>query len=186
MIRFPFEFFTGFCKPKHEIRYGFIIPHTKKAKGAHGNATNEYDYAIDMVSWIDKIPFVTRDNTTIFNAVSDLIRFGRVNATIEPHKNAYNKKAHGFEILVLKNDLQSEKAAREIISKFTKMFPLRRLRQDGGIKWISEHDRGYLNLKSAKTAGVEIALLTEPFFIDNPGDWISPEEMAVFWNLALT
>jgi hypothetical protein len=34
---------------------------------------------------------------------------------------------------------------------------------------------------AAKRAGAQIALLSEAFFIDNPNEWIDPEEMSKFW-----
>jgi N-acetylmuramoyl-L-alanine amidase len=101
----------------------------------------------------------------------------RPDLTIELHLNAFNGKAKGCEVLCLKGDLDSETIAKDFSHKFTTHFK-RVLRGKDGIKWISKNDRGGLNLRSLAT--IKQRILIEPFFIDNPEEWISPMIYADF------
>lgn len=172
-------------KPEFKPRWGIIIPHTNKAPGASGYRPSgvkisEYKYGLEMSMGIP-LPYATRDRSGVKGAAESLKSRG-CNASLEPHKNAFNKKAHGFEILVLKGDKLSAQYARLFADAFADKYPERRLRHDKGIKWISKGDRGYHNLVAAKKAGMDVALLSESFFLDNQNEWISPEEMAAFWD----
>lgn len=172
----------GFGKPEPKYKWGIIIPHTKKSPGAStaDKKINEYEYALSMVPHMAK-PYATRDKAGVSGAASELKKLG-INASLEPHKNAYNNMAKGFEILVLANDSESIRVAEIMAQNFKDLYPERTLRHTNGVKKIKSGDRGYSNLIAAKKAGMEIALLSEAFFIDNPKEWISPEEMASFWN----
>lgn len=176
-------------KPEFKPKWGIIIPHTKKKPGAsgyspYGQKIQEHEYGLKLAA-DTSFPFETRDNGGVYGSAKRLAQISQINATIEPHKNAYNKKAKGFELLVIKGDSLSGHYARMISEEFHSRFPDRRLRHDKGINWVKKGDRGYYNLVQAKKAGMEVAILGESFFIDNPNEWISPEEMAKFWNEVL-
>lgn len=163
-------------------QWGVIVPHTTKAQGAStpDKRMTENKYAYFMLAHTD-FKYFTRDEHGVAGAARGLKRRG-VNASIEPHKNAFNGKAKGFEILVLKGDTLSEHYARMIAENFIDQFPDRKLRHDRGIKWVKRGDRGAASLIAAKANGMEVALLVETFFIDNPDEWIEPEVMAKFWT----
>lgn len=164
------------------IKWGIIIPHVKKAGGADtpDGKIDEYDYGLKMVDKLD-MPYETRDSGGVKGAAKRLKKRG-VTASLEPHKNAYNGKAEGFEILVLASDSLSIEFAELIAEAFAKKFPDRKIRGRGGLKKLKKGDRGAGNLIAAKKAGMKVALLSEAFFIDNPAEWIEPDVMAKFWT----
>ena len=162
--------------------WGIIIPHTRRSGGAKSfdGLYDEYIYAHLMTREM-KIPVATRDLSNVLGAAKELVKDG-CNASLEPHYNAYNGKAHGASIFVLKGDSLSEKYARLMIEDFAEMFPNRKLRHDNGLKFLVKGDRGYYNLEQAKKAGMKIALLSELFFGDNENDFMSPETQSIFWE----
>lgn len=161
-------------------KWSIIIPHTKKAQGARTKDNyTEYKYGIVLADEM-QYPYETRDEGGVKGAASRLVKRG-FNCSLEPHKNAFNGKAHGFEILCLHDDELSIDVAEILAQAFKEKYPDRRLRHGNGVKKIRKGDRGYYNLRDAKRAGMMIALLSESFFIDNPNEWIAPDEMAKFW-----
>lgn len=174
----------GYGNGSRVNHWGVIIPHELKAPGANSPmGLSEYHFALKMVQTMS-FPYRTRDGVGVYGAAKALKGIA-CNASIEPHLNAYNGKASGFEILVLKDDTDSISMARLIAEEFARQFPGRKMRADNGIKLVTSKDRGGANLVAAKNAGMKIALLSEAFFIDNPDDYISPEKMAEFWNSVL-
>ena len=163
--------------------WGLIIPHEKKAQGAmnYDGTYSEYNYALEMSRHIG-IPFQTRDDGGVYTATERLINEYKINSTIETHFNAYNRNAHGYELLVMKGDSLSERYARLMIESFSDIYPKRRARGDAGIKWVSKGDRGYYNLSKAKDAGAVVTILSELCFGDNVVDYISPIKQAEFWR----
>ena len=133
-----------------------------------------------MMKHLPNRPCENRNDGGVKGAAKRLVK-KKVNATLEPHKNAYNGKAKGFEILVLKGDSLSRHYAELFAEAFKVKFPDRVLRGYKGIKEVSGRDNGAANLRASKNAGAEVALLSESFFIDNPNEWIEPREMAHFW-----
>ena len=168
--------------PFKGLKWGVIVPHTEKAKGAYGNNTNEYDYGLKLAKAIG-LPYETRDAGGVGGATKRLKARG-VTATLEPHKNAYNGKAKGYEILILKGDERSKIEALHFIKLFEDKYPNRYKRNGNGIKEVSKGDRGYYNLTAARQY-MQVALLSEMFFIDNPHDYLSPFVMGEFWKKAL-
>ena len=164
---------------KKSQKWGVIIPHTSTKSGAEtkDNKWNEYDYALAM----NIEPFETRDKDGVYGAASGLIERGRY-WSLEPHLNAYNHTAKGFEVLVMEGDSKSFDIALKIAAMFEDQFPDRVLRHGDGVKIVSSGDRGYYNLKEAKRAGMQVSILSEAFFIDNPDEWIEPKAMAEFWE----
>jgi hypothetical protein len=168
-------------KPAPKFTWGLIVPHTKSSGGASSKEKNinEYNYGLKLAALMP-IPRETRDEGGVSLAAKRLKLKG-CNASLEPHKNAYNGTAKGFEILVLENDSESIRVAEIMAENFKAKYPTRVLRHTNGVKKIKSGDRGYSNLIAAKKEGMKIALLGEAFFIDNPAEWIEPEEMAKFW-----
>lgn len=182
----PRDNHNGYGEGKDFIpNWGIIIPHEKRAPGAtsYNGKYSEYIYGMIMAQGIG-LPYKTRDNGGVYGAAKKLVSEG-VNATLEPHYNAYNGKAKGFEILVLKNDSLSAHYARLFIDDFKLEFPNRVARGDNGIKWISKGDRGYYNLINAKSAGAKVVLLSELFFGDNESDFLRTDEQSHFWRSQL-
>jgi hypothetical protein len=176
---------VGYGEPEPEFDWGIIIPHTKNSPGARSVAKNinEYQYALQMVKDMP-YSYETRDEGGVALAAKRLAMKG-CNALLEPHKNAFNGEAKGFEILVIDGDSESTRVAELIAQNFKQAFPDRVLRRGTGIKKLKKGDRGYQNLLDAKKSGVKIALLSEDFFIDNPNEWIEPAVLAKFWNANL-
>lgn len=169
-----------------KAKWGIIVPHTAEASGAMSPTKewSEYEYGLKLAYLLSPMPHATRDNIGVYGAAKLLVKEG-CNCSIEPHLNAYNGIAEGFEILVLKDDSASLTEAIRIAKAFELMFPSRKMRARGGVKSISPKDRGGSNLVSAKKAGMKVALLSEAFFIDNKTDWIPPLDMAAFWKEVL-
>lgn len=167
------------------LKWGIIIPHTYKAQGASNkqDTVTEYQYA-DKMSWRINHSSEFRDNGGVYGAAERLFESG-CNASIEPHLNAFNGKAKGFEILAMAGDTRSISEGIRIAKAFKEMFPDRLLRHGNGVKIVKRGDRGYKNLKDARYAGMRVALLSEAFFIDNPDEWISHYDMAEFWESVL-
>lgn len=178
-----------FCRSsKKKSSWGIIIPHTKNAQGAttKDGSTSEYEYALDMVQYTD-FDFETRDVGGVTGAAERLFKKG-YRKSLECHLNGYNSVAYGFELLIELGDSKSFKEALKISSEFQKRFPEHKIRNErnNGIKFVEKGDNGHGNLVRAKAAGMEVAILSEAFFIDNPKDWINPKDMAKFWQGVLS
>jgi len=163
-------------KPKFKPAWGFIIPHTAKAGGAANpdKTWDEYQYGTAMAPQIGK-PFADRNSGGVKGAAKNLKRKG-CNASLEGHLNSFNGQVQGAEILVLKGDDLSKYYAELFLAAYKAKYPGKNIR---GVKEMKKGGRGAGNLIAAKKAGMEIALLSEMFFIDS--EWITPEEMAQFW-----
>ena len=162
--------------------WGIIVPHLDRAGGAEtpSGRWNEYKYGLHMAKFMDKA-HATRDEGGVYGAAKELKKYG-CNASLEPHKNAYNGKANGYEILILKGDHLSKHYAELFLEEFSRKYPQRKNR---GIKEMTKGGRGYKNLIDAKRAGMEVALLSEMFFIDVAGEWLEPHVMGKFWEEVL-
>jgi len=160
--------------------WGYIVPHTEKAQGAEtpDNKFSEYKYGLGVaVKNADSLPWDDRNDGGVSGAVKRLVNSKKVNATFEDHKNAYNNKVGGAEILCIKGDELSKYYAELILAAYKLKYPNRNIR---GVKEMRKGGRGYNNLKAAKAAGADVALLGEMFFIDNPGDFIPVNVYADF------
>lgn len=162
-----------------KLKWGYIVPHTKSAQGAEtpDNLTSEYKYGLSVaVTNADSILWDDRNDGGVKGAVKRLVGKG-VNATFEDHKNAYNGKVGGAEILIIKGDSLSKHYAELILDAYALKYPNRNIR---GVKEMKKGGRGYNNLLAAKKAGADVALLGEMFFIDNPADFIPVNTYANF------
>lgn len=163
--------------------WGYVVPHTRVAQGAEtpDNKWSEYSHGM-VTAPLTELPYSTRDDGGVKGAVKRLIGFGLINASWEDHRNAYNEKVGGAEILYMHGDDLSKYYAEMILESFAAKFPDRKIR---GAKGKRKGDRGYNNLLLAKKGGVDVALLGELFFIDNPKDFIEPAVMAEFLKSVL-
>ena len=162
--------------------WGFINPHLKSAQGASNpnNKVSEYQYGV-LMSKHHSYPVEYRDDGGVYGAAKRLKKDHQVTASVENHKNAYNKQVNGAEILVIRGDNLSIYYAEMILDAFAIRYPKVNIR---GVKKISKGGRGYNNLVSAKKAGMDVVLLTEMFFIDSY--YIDPKLMAEFWKQTLS
>jgi hypothetical protein len=170
-----------------KLKWGMVRCHTEKAQGAVAKwiapHLTEYMYWEDLYDCIQHEPPNTdRNNGGLKVAYSRLAKSG-VTASIESHKNAFNGKAKGYEVLVLEGDLASLLYARKYLRLMNEYFPYHVNR---GIKYVERGNRGAANLLAAKKAGMVVALLTEDFFIDNESDYIKPEALAKVYDRLLT
>lgn len=166
--------------------WGFVVPHTKKAIGAvlkdkEGKVIQtENAYGAEVCNAVSRqlgCPVGTRDAGGLDGAYGWLNIEG-CKFSIEPHLNAFNTKAEGFEVLVIDGDLKSEFIARKVLTMFSKRYPNRVNR---GIKKVRAGQNGFKNLEVARKNGMEVALLTEMFFIDNEKEYMGTAEMAGFF-----
>ena len=164
---------------KSERVWGLVRPHTQKSQGAVGRVS-EYAYWLSMWEKLanSNIPFTNRNQGGLKGAYTRLAKKG-VTASVESHKNAFNKQAKGYEVLIIDGDAVSRKYAKKYIELMKSHFPSRVNR---GIKTVKNGQRGYANLIAAKNAGIKIALLTEDFFIDNRREWIEPRLLAKVYD----
>ena len=166
---------------KFTPKWGIIVPHTEKAQGAQNqNGVSEFLYGTALVK-VMSFFYALRGAKGVFGAAKALLQAG-CNSSLEPHLNAYNTQVGGYEILYLKGDSLSKQYAELILDMFEAEYPDRKRR---GLKAVEKGDRGAGNLIAAKKAGMKVALLSELFFIDNPNEWIPPNEMALFLTKAL-
>ena len=175
----------GYGKPE-ALKWGVIVPHTQKAPGAvtKGGVVSEYNYAGFMAQKM-KFSYFYRDGIGVLGAAKKLAQYGGCNASLEPHLNAFNNRARGFEILVMEGDRLSYDIAENIATAFKEAYPDRILRHGNGVKVVKKGDAGFYNLRDAKRGGMKVALLSEAFFIDNPDEWIDQIDMAKFWESVL-
>jgi len=148
------------------MKLELIIPHNFKKQGASTpEAPLGYDQSITEYTYAQQELLFSHSMTT-------------QECQIELHKNAFNNESRGAMILVLKGDLDSGLTAKKIVDAFCLKFH----RRNRGVKLLEEGDRGYRNLKTMKDKGAKCAMLSELFFIDNPYEWIEPQEMGKFWR----
>lgn len=96
--------------------------------------------------------------------------------TVELHNNAYDGKASGIEVLVLKKDQVSLKCGQDFAKKYVAKFGSK-LRDGDGVKELIG-ENGAFSLKQVNDPPPSILL--EPFFGDNPNDWKDAEAYSSF------
>ncbi len=96
--------------------------------------------------------------------------------SIELHNNAFDGVTAGCESLALYGDILSIAMGTAFSTAFCAKYG-RRLRNDG-CKQLKSGDRGFKNLSLIPNGRIRI--LVEPFFGDNPQDWMPHGEYAYF------
>jgi len=166
-------------------KWGYVVPHTEKAQGAEApdGKWSEYKHGLSVaVTNSNFIPWDDRNNGGVSGAVSRLISDKKINSTWEDHRNAFDGRVGGVEVLCIRGDSLSKHYAEMILDAFHETFPDRNIR---GVKEMKKGGRGYGNLLASKKAGADVALLGELFFIDNPKDFIEVEKIAKFLRRVL-
>lgn len=136
---------------------GFIVGHTKLAKGAHSQLLGyEYDWNLQLAKLIGK-PFETRDEGGLLGAHKKL---AHCSGTIELHFNSLNCIANGTETLYATP--QSKELAELVQSLMVHVLGLK----NRGIKRIQPLERGHKNL----IVSTKPSILIEPCFGDNTID----------------
>lgn len=160
-----------------------IIGHGAGDSGAVGHSTNEFAYNTKVSKIIQdsaehgkKITLFWRDSRGLAGVNSDVQKFND-DLSIELHLNSFNGVAKGCEILTLANDKVSILLAQDLADDFCKKF--NRVKRDGdGVKELKKGERGHYSMALVNDPAPSI--LVEPFFIDNPAEWIEPEVYAAF------
>ena len=120
-----------------DLRWGMIVPHDKNRMGAKSTKRNisEYEYGCSMAPLIftDMTKVAFRNAGGVKGAVKHLVK-NDMNASFEPHMNAFNKKVSGYECLILKGDVNSLVYAQKFLDLMAKHFPGRKNR---GIKTVT-------------------------------------------------
>ena len=143
---------------------------------------DEYDYNKIVAEYLKKtvkskeIKLFHRGATGI-TGVNTQVRLWDDDLSLELHCNSFNGKAHGCEILALSGDKESIKIGQDIAQDFCKRFN-RKLRDGDGVKELKKKERGHYSLALVDDGYPSILL--EPFFIDNPSEWIEPLVYAEF------
>lgn len=164
--------------PKKKI--AIIIGHGNGDGGANTwNGSNEFAYNSVVAEYIKKhckhnIETFYRGSSGIVGVALKTVSWNP-DISIELHLNSYNGKARGCEVLVLEGDNQSAELGRKFAHAFCREYE-RVMRGDKGVKWISSGDRGAASLKVLKP--IKQSILVEPFFADNPNEWIEPLDYA--------
>lgn len=164
-------------------KVAIIVGHGHGDSGAQGwNGMSEFNYNSFVAEELEKanlgkeIKVFWRGATGIVGVAAKAVLWNP-DLCIELHLNAFDGKAVGCEVLVLDNDTTSARIGKLFAKEFTKKFN-RKLRRDEGINWISSGDRGAASLKAVSP--IKYSILVEPFFIDNPNEWIEPIEYIKF------
>lgn len=165
------------------LTWGRVICHNSHAQGAdtvrNGELVTENMHCKMTYGFMKYFTYVgTRDVGGIKGAYSHIYRKG-CNASLESHRNAFNGKAKGFEVLVLRGDETSKRYAQILMGIFGKHYPDRTYRR---IKELRYGEGGYKNLRTARDLGFKVAILPELFFIDNEKEWITPEDLAKIYD----
>jgi len=166
--------------PKKKI--AIVVGHGNGDGGANTwNGSNEFNYNSFVAEEVKRktkhlVKNFYRGKSGIVGVALEAVAWNP-DISIELHLNSYNGKAKGCEVLVLQGDKKSAELAREFAWQFTSKFG-RVLRGDQGVKWLSSGDRGAASLKAV--APINQSILIEPFFCDNPDEWIPADKYARF------
>lgn len=183
----------GSSLPNFKPVWGLVLPHYQHDGGANNKKWyaaagvaffSEYTYAKKMFLKLISYKQDDRNNGDVSGAAERLVKQG-CNSYLEPHKDAYNTSVGGFSFLYISGDALSKKYAEFFRDAYIKMFPNKNPRYSNGLKSVKKGVAGYNNLVKAKKQGMEVAILSETFFIDNKNDFVSPEAMAKFWKEVL-
>ena len=159
-------------------KVGLIVGHTKKSPGANVVSTiqsSEYFYNRQVAEKLEDIGAVDlvvyRDGIGIAGACKAIVE-SDVDLSIELHCNAANVLAVGCEALYYTN------ASKKIATIFCTDLCHEFKRKNRGAKYVVENGRGILNLQLL--SDIPYSILVEPFFGDNPNDYIEVEDYVNF------
>ena len=158
-------------------RIAFVRGHEAKAQGAQSNdGLSEYDY------WGKVLPEVVRrtvetkeflrNGTNIRGAIRRALVW-KPDIIIELHFNAYNTSVNGAEVLIC------DSSQRQIANDLLGAWLVFSNKLNRGVKMKSSGEAGYASVDEMRRGGVQ-GCLFEPFFGDNPNDYVEPEIMVEF------
>jgi len=158
-------------------RIAFVRGHEAKAQGAQSNdGLSEYDY------WGKVLPEVVRrtvetkeflrNGTNIRGAIRRALVW-KPDIIIELHFNAYNTSVNGAEVLIC------DSSQRQIANDLLGAWLVFSNKLNRGVKMKSSGEAGYASVDEMRRGGVQ-GCLFEPFFGDNPNDYVEPETMVEF------
>lgn len=166
------------------MKLGVILGHTKSSQGAVAyNGQTEYVWngkvCDEIVIAAGKYPSLEvkiekRDSGGVSGAAKRLKAWG-AEMCLELHFNSFTSAAYGCECLVLAGDVTSTIHADLLTDALQKKYGFKERNvtrilppsYDGdGVLEIKSGGRGYGNLKAAKDAGIKVAILLEPTFLN--------------------
>ena len=158
-------------------RIGFVRGHEAKAQGARmQNGLFEYGYwgkvLPEVVRRTTKTKEFLRDGTTIRGAIRRALGW-KPDILIEFHGNGYDTFVNGAEVLICDN------SQRQIANDLLGAWLIFSNKSNRGVKMKSRGDAGYASVDEMRRGGVQ-GCLFEPFFGDNPNDYVEPEIMIEF------
>lgn len=164
-------------------RIAIIIGHGHGDSGAVGyKGVKEFDYNSKVAKYIQEkvkskeIKLFWRGALGI-TGVNGAVRVWNDDLSIELHCNSADTMAFGCEVLTLSNDKVSIKMGQRFAQQFCARFN-RRIRNSDGVKELGERDRGHYSLELVNDPPPSI--LVEPFFLNNPQEWIEHDEYGQF------
>uniref|UniRef100_A0A6M3LXK8 Putative N-acetylmuramoyl-L-alanine amidase n=3 Tax=viral metagenome TaxID=1070528 RepID=A0A6M3LXK8_9ZZZZ len=154
---------------KKKIRKcALIVGHKESSQGAVSpSGITEFAYNQELAELIKK--YVERAEVVIvyrrtYEQLPDDVNQIKPDFAVSLHCNAFNKKASGSEVLYYEKSSKGKELARKLQTAIVKVLGL----PDRGIKAKTSEDRGGYLLRYVKAPIVII----EPFFIDNPADYM--------------
>ncbi len=166
-------------------KIAIIVGHGDGAdKGAtNHNGESEFEYQSKAAKLVERLMEGDHKLVECFyrsglgiSGVMEKACFWHPDMIIELHNNAFDGKAHGCECLALHGHPRSIEMAKLFAKEFTQRFG--RKMRGSGCKELKQGDRGFFSLSLAK--GIPYVILVEPFFGDNPSDWVSHIDYANF------
>jgi N-acetylmuramoyl-L-alanine amidase len=167
-------FFKGTSPMESKVlRIAIVVGHEAKRPGMTlYNKTSEYFWNRDIAQEVVKkytgkhiVNVFYRDHVGLAG-VAKQVGSWNADVVIELHLNASGiESARGCEALALMGEADSAKLAKDICALINKKFKIR-IRRDQGLLAVKSKDRGALNLRAYKDAGIKRAILVEPFFAD--------------------
>ena len=154
---------------KKKIRKcALIVGHKESSQGAVSpSGITEFAYNQELAKLIKK--YVERAEVVIvyrrtYEQLPDDVNQIKPDFAISLHCNAFNTKASGSEVLFYEKSSKGKELALKLQNEIVKVLGL----PDRGIKTKTSEDRGGYLLKYVKAP----AVILEPFFIDNPIDFV--------------
>jgi len=148
-------------------RCALIIGHKESSPGAVSpSGESEFAYNSGLAAEIKKLTkteVVIVHRRTYKELPADVNQINP-DFAISLHCNAFNKKASGSETLFYNGSSKGKALAQKLQTAIVKVLGL----PDRGVKGKSSEDRGGYLLRYAKAP----VALVEPFFIDNPADYM--------------
>ena len=156
-------------------RVALVVGHEQRAQGARAfNGISEYDYWSQVAESVNSqkknVQVFYRDGTNISGAI-DRAADWQPDLIIELHFNAFNKVAHGSEILCT----ESTPLMQDFLRSWCEYARLR----NRGVKPITRGMAGYASVSRMAQRGIS-GFLFEGFFGDNPNDYRSKKVAADF------